>query len=197
MGTKNLKAKVVNEGTNDIHRYSIKVTWHQDSTAIDFIKTFPYIDDRRNWRIVSQAKEEFNPDNKRLFIGIGLTSYEYVNYIKFYSTLKQFTLQKGDSLKIILEDGNELNFQFEYNNKQEGFYMTNICPISDEVLELLAKNVLNHWELHNHEDQTLLGGFCPKENNKQYISKKSGQELLKKMSSEIISAKNDFFNSTY
>lgn len=192
-----VKTSLINEGTADIERMMIKVTRLKGIPGEEFIKTFPLVEDRRNYRIIKEISEEVYPQKKRSFLGIGFNSYEYINYIKFYSTYKSFPLQKGDQITLYFEDGEEIHFSLEYTNKNEGYCMTNICPISDSDLEFLSLNRVEYWEISNAKQQQLLGGFCYQDNNRQYLTTKSGQDLFRKMAEEILSAKKSYFNALH
>ncbi len=189
-----VKTSLINEGTEGIERMMIKVTLLKGVPGSEFIKTFPFLEDRRNYRILKAISEEVYPKKKRSYLGIGFNSYEYINYIKFYSTYKTFPIVKGDQIVLHFDNGEHIEFNLEYQSKSEGNCMTNICPISDIDLDFLATNRVEYWEIVNNNDQKLTGGFCYQENNRQYMSEKSGQDLFRKMAEEIILAKKSFFN---
>lgn len=192
-----VKTSLVNEGTGDIERMMIKVTRLKGIPDSEFIKTFPFIKDRRNYQILQSISEEVYPQKKRSYLGIGFNSYEYINYIKFYSTYKTFPLAKGELIVLHFENDEQIEFNLGYQNKSEGSCMTNICPISDTDLDFLATNRIDHWEIINNNKQKLIGGFCSQDNNRQYLSAKSGQDLFKKMAEEIITAKKSYFDTLH
>lgn len=192
-----VKTSLINEGTEDIERMMIKVTRLKGIPGSEFIKTFPFLEDRRNYRILRTISEEVYPQKKRSYLGIGFNSYEYINYIKFYSTYKTFPLAKGQQMTLYFDNGEQIRFNFEYQHKSEGSSTTNICPISDTDLDFLATNRVEYWEIINNNEQKLTGGFCYQENNRQYISAKSGQDLFRRMAEEMLLAKKSFFNALH
>jgi hypothetical protein len=189
------RASVINEGTQEIQRLVLKITQLAGIRGEEFIKTFPFMHDGRNFRILNNICEELPPYKRNSFLGISFSSYHYINYIKFYSTYKSFPLNKGDEIILTFENKESLRFSFTSPGKSMGYLTTNTCAIGEMELAYIAENRLAYWKLYNHEkQQSVIGGFTRQEFNKQYISEKSGKELFKKMAEEILSSRQLLFN---
>lgn len=190
------RVSIVNEGTSEIERYVAKITQLAGIHGEGFIKTFPALLDRRNRNILSIIEEELPPSKKRSFLGIGFKAYPYNNYIEFFSTFKSFPISKGDYIILTFENKEQLEFKFEYFNKNLGYMNANMCPISDMELAYIANNKMASWQLFNEQRKySMVGGFSFNEYNKQYMSEKVGQGLFKKMAQEILASKKLLFNN--
>lgn len=188
------RASVINEGTDEIQRLVLKITQLAGIRGEEFIKTFPFMHDGRNFRILNNICQELPPYKKNSFLGISFNSYHYINYIKFYSTYKSFPLSKGDEIIFTFENKESLKFPFTSSSKSMGYLTTNMCVISESELAYISENRLAYWKLYNHEkQQSVIGGFTRQEHNKQYISEKTGMELFKKMAEEILTSRQLLF----
>jgi hypothetical protein len=188
------RASVINEGTDEIQRLVLKITQLAGIRGEEFIKTFPFMHDGRNFRILNNICQELPPYKKNSFLGISFNSYHYINYIKFYSTYKSFPLSKGDEIIFTFENKESLKFSFTSSSKSMGYLTTNMCVISESELAYISENRLAYWKLYNHEkQQSVIGGFTRQEHNKQYISEKTGMELFKKMAEEILTSRQLLF----
>lgn len=188
------RASVINEGTDEIQRLVLKITQLAGIRGEEFIRTFPFMHDGRNFRILNNICQELPPYKKNSFLGISFNSYHYINYIKFYSTYKSFPLSKGDEIIFTFENKESLKFSFTSSSKSMGYLTTNMCVISESELAYISENRLAYWKLYNHEkQQSVIGGFTKQEHNKQYISEKTGMELFKKMAEEILTSRQLLF----
>jgi len=188
--TYNAKSSIINEGTAEIERYVVKITQLAGVQGDEFIRTFPFTLDRRNYTAFNTIKDELPPIKKRSYLGIGFSAYRYNNYIQFYSTYKSFPLKKDDTITFCFENDVKMEFTFLYNNKSFGFMQNNVFPIKDADLIFLSENKLLHWKMTNKETGlSMVGGFENQEGNKQYASEKTGQGLFRKMAKEIFEAK--------
>ena len=182
----NVKAGIVNQGNSEIERPTAKILRISNNTNEDFIKTYPFSTERRNFSMRTVVDNE----SKSAFIGISFICYRQVSFIQFSSTLKSFPLNQGDQITLFLENEDSLEFIFYFPKSNSGFVSRNIHPLRDVDLELLSRCSLDHWQLVNKEqDYSLIGGFAPNDDNKQYKSPKIGQKILQLMAENIIRAK--------
>lgn len=182
------QANFVNEGTPKFERLAIKITQIAKQPG-EYIKTFPFTD-YRNRSVMHVLKHELSPFKKASFIGIGLKSYDSINYIEFYSTYSYFSLQAGDEIELLFEDEAILKFAFQSNNMGFGWGKKNVHPISDLQLNFIANTKLLQWKIVNKaNNHALLGGFGYQEDNRQYKSEKTGKQLFKTMARELLAFK--------
>lgn len=191
--TYDVKTTLINEGFQSIDRLMIKVTQLCGKPGEEFIKTFPLLNEYKTRKILPLIENELPPIKKRSFLGIGFNIYEQINYIKFYSTYKSFPLNVGDEIELIFENGDRFTFEFETRAKVAGYMTTNTYPVSDVMLRYLSENNLKQWQLKNViTNHVLVGGFSAEENNHQYFNEKSGQELFKIMTGELLKSKTNW-----
>jgi|SRR5690606_16526824 len=185
----NIQASIVNEGTSEIERLAAKITQVSGQND-EFIKTYPFFEDRANRRTMFQLKEELKKYTRLPQLGISFKSYGYFNYIEFTSEMKHFPLHSGDKIAFIFDNEEEMSFTFGSNAKPFGKFFRNLSLITDDQLQFLASNDMISWQLVNNQSGlTIMGGFKPEEENKQYKSPKTGQKLFKVMAHKILSIK--------
>ncbi len=188
-------ASVINEGTAEIQRLVLKITQLAGIRGDEFIKSYPFMHDGRNFRILNNICNELPPYKKHSYVGIGFSSYQYINYINFYSTYKSFPLNAGDEIIFTFENKEKLHFQFTTQSKSVGFLTSNKCIIGEQEMAYIAENRLAYWQLYNNAlKQSVIGGFTKQEANKQYVSERSGKELFRKMAEEILSSRQLLFS---
>lgn len=190
----NVKTSVIDEGTPPIERKVIKISQLGNAEGIEFIKTYPYLDNFKTRKLLPIIQNEYESTFHRNYIGIGFNIYEYANYIRLFSTYESFPLNAGDYIEFEFEDGYIHRCTFTSANRNIKFMNSNVAPLSDDELAYFAENKIVKWQLTNTEkDYTMVGGFIRQEYNKQYKSAKVGQELFKRMSKEVIATKEIWF----
>lgn len=186
----NVQAALVNESASYIERNVIKITKISGVPGVEFIKTYPDLFNYKTRRVLPLIEAELPPNKRRSFIGIGFNLYEHVNYIRFFSTYTLFPLDKGDNVELLFEDGESFKYNFEWNKTNLYSTASNIFPITDEALKFMAENRVTGWSITNTEkNATMVGGFIPQEDNKQYSSEKMGMEIFKAMAKEVLKEK--------
>jgi hypothetical protein len=185
----NADVSIVNEGTSKYERYVVKVTKLAGIEGEEFIKTFHFPNSRLNIRAINALNAD-TKQNKNLFLGIALQSYQYHNYIHFYSTYRLFPLAKFDSIIFYFDNDVKMEFEFSYSNKVTRYLTSNLLPINDDDFHFLATNKLLQWKMTNkRKDAELYGGFIQQDGNPQYFDEASGQNLFMTMAKEILAIK--------
>ncbi len=182
------KAMLVNESETNIERMAVKIT-QVANTDQGFIKTFPFTD-YRNRTVMHLIKQEMPPYKRAAYIGISFKFYNFINYIEFLSTFREFALNKGDEVEFHFADDTVMKFMFQGSSSAFGPARKNVYPLADAQLEFIANNKLAYWKITNVVSGTMmLGGFGYQDDNKQYKSEKTGKQLFTVMAKEIMSAK--------
>lgn len=185
----NIQASIVNEGTSEIERLAAKITQVSGQND-EFIKTYPFFEDRANRSTMLLLKEDLKKYTKLPQIGISFKSYGYFNYVEFTSEMKHFPLNGADQIVFIFDNEEEMTFTFGSGAKPFGKFFRNLSLITDDQLQFLADNTMISWQLVNNESGlTIMGGFKSEDENKQYKSSKTGQKLFKVMAHKILSIK--------
>jgi hypothetical protein len=187
----NVKAGIVNQSSSEFDRFAARILQVSDNTTEDFIKTYPFIPHPKNNAILSLIGRELPPYKKAAYIGISFFSYRYFNFIEITSTFKLFPLNQGDKMVFHLEgEYDPIELIFSYPKSNSGFATKNIHPLTDQQLALFSQSTLDHWHVINKEvDKSMVGGFTFNEVNRQYKSRRVGQQLFKLMSANILKAK--------
>lgn len=184
-----IKAGIVNESNTEVERLAARITELSNDDCV-FIKTYPVPLHGLNRGQLSAYADSFTGDKKSNYLGITVISYALVNYLEFYSGFRGFPLAQNDEITLVLDDGREMEFVFTSRPVSVGYLKRNSCFISDQYLQYIAETPLAYWKLENKEENlVMIGSFEANEHNKQYRSKKTGQQLLQAMVKEVMTLK--------
>ena len=180
-----VKAGIVNESHTQVERLAAKILSLPGGSST-FIKTFALPTHPQNIKFANKLKNALSFSNGG-HLGISVSVYAGFNSIDFYSAMKEFPLQKGDEIILEFEDDERLQFVFTAINKTAGYMKRNNCLVPDAVLQHLATKRLKYWIVKNAKTNLeIVGGFDTNDHNKQYGSKKAGQQLLMSAMSEVL-----------